>query len=160
MTKNWIEERDSLCLKVQNKFDIAPFSNKDLPIIALTSNDRIAKDEKFKNMKIDGQKDLATIGDKVIDYIIFEHFSQLGKTAKELNNYREKYGNNWILHDLSKIPEIDLKDDIFWSGNDKCSKTGKKCLAVYFEAFIGAIFIDKGIEEVKKFFDTLHFLRM
>ena len=68
MTKNWIEERDSLCIKVQKKFKIAPFSDKDLPIIALTSNDRIDKDQKFKHMKIDGKKDLATIGDTVIDY--------------------------------------------------------------------------------------------
>jgi dsRNA-specific ribonuclease len=32
-----------------------------------------------------------------------------------------------------------------------------KSHAVYFEAFVGAIFIDKGIDEVKKFFGTIKF---
>lgn len=159
MSDSWLEQRDALCLKIQNKFDIQPFQSKNLLIAALTSNDKIASEPQFnKKMKKDGNKDLATIGDTVIDYLIFEQFKgDTPKEAKVLNGIRETYGNNKILHQLSKIPSIKIDEDIIWTKNDKCAQNGKTCLAVYFEALVAVIFIDHDIDGVKKFFSSINF---
>jgi dsRNA-specific ribonuclease len=159
MSDSWLKQRDDLCLKIQNKFNIQPFQRRNLLITALTSNDKIVTDHDFKNnMKIDGKKDLATIGDTVIDYLIFEKFKgDRSRSAEDLNYIRETHGNNRILHQLSKNPDIKIDEDILWTKNDNCAKNGKICLAVYFEALVAVIFIDHGIDEVRKFFDTIKF---
>lgn len=160
MSGIWEGARDALCQNIENKFNIKKFRNKDLPIIALTSNDKISTDGEFgERMKKYAKKDLATIGDAVIDYLIIEHFTKTehSLTAQQINEYREQYGKNEILHKFSKRPEVNLPDDIIWTNNDRCAKTGKVCLAVYFEALVAAIFLDHGIEEVKKFFTTIDF---
>jgi len=160
MAAEWEEQRNELCLKIEDAFHLPKFKNRDYPIIALTSNDRISKDTKFnKEMKPDGKKDLAAIGDTVIDFLIVEYFldekSQI--SAKELNSLREKYGNNKILHMISKTPDVNLKNYIIRTNNDRCVETGKICLAVYFEALVGIIFIDLGINEARKFLKTISF---
>ena len=163
MSDSWLKQRDDLCLKIQNKFNIQPFQRGNLLIAALTSNDKIVTDADFKNnMKIDEKKDLATIGDTVIDYLIFEQFKgdfkdDTSRSAEDLNHIRETHGNNKVLHQLSKNPDINVDEYILWTKNDKCAKNGKICLAVYFEALVAVIFIDHGIDEVRKFFDTIKF---
>ncbi len=163
MSDSWSEQRDSLCLKIQNKFKIQPFQSKNLLIAALTSNDKISIDNDFKiNMKNDRKKDLATIGDKVIDYLIFERFKddfkgENTRTAEYQNHTRETHGNNKILHKISKTSGVNIDEDIFWTDNDKCAKNGKTCLAIYFEALVAVIFIDHGIDEVRKFFSNINF---
>lgn len=160
MTKTWVEHRDALCLKIENDFHLQKFKNRDFPIIALTSNDRISNDVDFqKNMIIDGKKDLATIGDTVIDFLIMEHFLDRNskKSAKELNTLREKFGKNRTLHLISKTTSLNLNDYIIKTDNERCGETGKICLAVYFEALVAIIFIEHGIDAVKKFLSTISF---
>ena len=107
MSESLSQQRDALCLKIQNKFKIRPFKSKFHLLAALTSNEKIVSDNEFKKMKKDGKKDLATIGDTVIDYLIFERFRDNFKddasiSAEDLNHIRENYGNNEVLHQLSK----------------------------------------------------------
>ena len=163
MTVNWAEHRNELCSKIENDFNIPTFKNKDYPIVALTSNDKITQDAEFhKYMKIDGQKDLATIGDTVIDFLIIEHFleEKSQKSAHALNTLREKYGKNRTLHLVSKTPDVHLKKYIIGTDNDRCWETGKTCLAVYFEALVAIIFIENGIDEVKKFLQKISFFEI
>ena len=132
MTMAWTEQRDTLCSKIENDFHLQKFKNRDFPIVALTSNDRISTDVEFKNnMIIDGKKDLATIGDTVIDFLIMEHFlnSSSQKTAQELNVIREKFGNNRTLHLISKTQSVNLNNYIVKTDNERCGKTGKTCLS-------------------------------
>ena len=75
MATTWEEYRDALCQKLENDFQLPKFGNRDYPIKALTSNDRVTQDPEFrKHMKKNGQKDLAIIGDSVINLLIYEHF--------------------------------------------------------------------------------------
>jgi len=160
MAMNWAEHRHELCLRIENDFQIPAFKNRDYPIIALTSNDRITQDAEFqKYMKINDQKDLAMIGDTVIDFLIIEYFldRKSKKSAQDLNTLREKYGKNRTLHLVSKTPAVHLKDYRIRTDNDRCWEIGKTCLAVYFEALVAIIFIDHGIDEVKKFLQTISF---
>jgi dsRNA-specific ribonuclease len=163
MTVNWAEHRSELCSKIENDFNIPTFKNRDYPIVALTSNDKITQDAEFhKYMKIDGQKDLATIGDTIIDFLIIEHFleEKSQKSAHALNTLREKYGKNRTLHLVSKTPDVNLKNYIIGTDNDRCWETGKTCLAVYFEALVAIIFIENGIDEVKKFLQKISFFEI
>lgn len=160
MTKSWEEYRDELCQKLENDFGLQRFENRDYPIKALTTNSKITKDPDFnKNMKKNGQKDLATIGDAVIDVLIYEHFidKRFPKNAKDLNALREKFGKNRALHLISKMPPVNLKDYLIQTEDDPCWEKGRTCLAVYFEALIAIIFIEHGIAEAKQFLHTISF---
>ena len=161
MTLKWEEQRDTLCERIEKDFHLQKFKkNRDFPIIALTSNDKISDDVEFKKkMKLNGKKDLATIGDTVIDFLIMEHFldKKDQKSAKVQNILREKFGKNRTLHLISKTPCVHLNDYIIKTDNEKCAETGITCLAVYFEALVAIIFIEHGITAAKKFFRTISF---
>lgn len=160
MILTWEEQRDALCEKIEKDFHLQKFSNRNFPIIALTSNGKISLDASFKkNMKHDGKKDLATIGDTVIDFLIMEHFldKKDQKSAQIQNVLREKYGKNRTLHLIAKTSSVHLNDYIIKTDNEQCADTGKTCLGVYFEALVAIIFIEHGITAAKKFFRTISF---
>jgi len=158
----WEEQQDALCDKIENDFHLQKFSNRILPITALTTNGKISdpKDDLFKKyLKPDCQKNLATIGDTVIDFLIFDNF--LDRTninsAQDLNALRERYGNNYTLHFIAKNPPVSLGNYIIKSESERCAETGKKCLAMYFEALIAIIYIEGGFTAVKKFINRISF---
>jgi dsRNA-specific ribonuclease len=160
MAITWEEYRDVLCQKLEHDFRLPTFANRDYPIKALTSNDRITQDPEFlKHMKKNAQKDLAIIGDAVVNFLIYEHF--LGenslKNSKDLNTLRETFGKNRTLHLVSKTLSVNLKNYIIKTDNDSCWEKGITCLAVYFEALVAIIFIQHGIDETRKFFQTISF---
>jgi dsRNA-specific ribonuclease len=160
MILTWEEQRDALCEKIENNFDLQKFSNRNFPIIALTSNDIISQNADFKNnMRLDGKKDLAAIGDIVIDFLIMEHFldKKDQKSAQVQNVLREKHGKNRTLHQIAKTSSVNLNDYIIKTKNERCAETGKTCLAVYFEALVAIIFIENGLPAAEKFFRTISF---
>ena len=133
-----------------------------LPITALTTNGKISdpKDDVFKvYLKPDYQKDLATIGDAVIDFLIFDHFLDRTniKQAQDLNDLRERYGNNYTLHFITKNPPVNLGNYIVKSESERCAEMGKKCLAMYFEALIAIIYIEGGFTAAKEFLNRIAF---
>ncbi len=159
MILTWEEQRDALCEKIEEDFDLQKFSNRDFPIIALTSNDIITHDERFKKMKKDGQKDFATIGDTVIDFLIMEHFlkkkNQL--SAQIQNVLREKHGKNRTLHEIAKTPEVRLSEYIIRTKNERCAETGKICLAVFFEALVAIVYLEHEIDGAREFLQRISF---
>lgn len=162
MSQTWEEHRDTLCEKIEHDFDLKKFSNRTLPIIALTSNDRISKDVIFKNkMEKGGAKNLAVVGDTVIDYLIMEHFlNKKDPTSAQIQNVlREKFGKNHTLHGIAKGPSVNLKNYLKTTSNDPCLETGVTCLAVYFEALVAIIYIEHGITAARKFFRKISFFK-
>jgi dsRNA-specific ribonuclease len=160
MILTWEEQRDALCEKIEKDFHLKKFSNRKFPIIALTSNDKISTDENFKkNMRKGGKKDLAAIGDTVIDFLIMEHFldKKDQRSAQVQNVLREKYGKNRTLHLIAKSSTVHLNDYIIKTENEHCFETGKTCLGVYFEALVAIIYIEHGLDEARKFFDIISF---
>lgn len=160
MSLTWEEQRDKLCERVEKDFSLPAFSDKDLPITALTSNDKISSDENFKKkMRQNGQKDLATIGDTVIDFLIMEHFlkekNQL--SAQVQNVLREKHGKNRTLHEIAKTPEVRLSEYIIRTKNERCAETGKTCLAVFFEALVAIIYMEHELDSARKFLQRISF---
>ena len=71
-----------------------------------------------------------------------------------------KYGNNAVLHKYAKI-DLLLQDLVKWSDNEYSQKIWgqdkTKVLATCFEAIIGAIYLDQGIEEVESFLQAIDF---
>jgi dsRNA-specific ribonuclease len=160
MNQTWEEQRGVLCERIEKDFLLQKFSDPDLPITALTTNDTISTDESFKKkMKPNGQKDLATIGDTVIDFLIMEHFLKENNylPARVQNILREKHGKNRTLHEIAKTPEVHLNEYIIKTKNERCAETGKICLAVFFEALIAIIYKEHGLDEARKFLQRISF---
>jgi len=110
-------------------------------------------------MRLDGQKDLATIGDTVIDFLIMEHFlkENYHLPARVQNILREKHGKNRTLHEIAKTPQVHLNGYIIKTKNERCAETGKTCLAVFFEALVAKIYIEHGLDETREFFQRISF---
>jgi dsRNA-specific ribonuclease len=160
MSQTWEEQRDDLCERIEKDFSLQKFSNPDLPIIALTTNDTISTDDRFKEkMRLDGQKDLAMIGDTVIDFLIMEHFlkENYHLPAHVQNILREKHGKNRTLHEIAKTPQVYLNGYIIKTKNERCAETGKTCLAVFFEALVAIIYEEHGLDETREFFRRISF---
>jgi dsRNA-specific ribonuclease len=160
MVRSWSEERDDLCSRLENDLHIGPIQNRDNFIAALVSNTVINEIEDFhSHQKIDCQKGLATLGDTVIDYIILDHFRNPSSSPMQLNEHRVRYGKNEKLHGFA-LKWLHLEDYVIWADNDRknnCWETGHVCLATFFEALVAAIYLDHGVEFVKRFFETEEF---
>ena len=111
--------------------------------------------EKFE--KNGDQKGLDTVGDAVIDLIITKEAYDRGiVTRKDLTDFWKKYGNNITLHRFSNEC-LKLDDHVLWGSDEKSKfeernkQPNTRFLAPCFEALIGAIYIDGGIEGVNEF---------
>ena len=126
----------------------------------LSSNEKI----EFEQLrKIPADKSLETIGDYVLDFAIIEHFPRKENTTpKEINDFREFYGNNETLHRFAKN-RIHLQNFILWGPSERNQKKwdqpGTDLLADRFEMLIGVMYLEKGIGAVKEFLEKHHFFR-
>jgi dsRNA-specific ribonuclease len=124
------------------------------------------KDQNFpaELRKYGFQNGLDTFGDKFLDFAIFDHFLDkfLSDTVSEkmVNGHREWYSQNVILQEFS-LSYIKLQKYVVW-GQDEFNKkiwdqTTTKILADSFEALVGAIYKDQGIEGVEKMLREINF---
>lgn len=152
----WIQYRDQVCYPVEKYLLGFPVQDKERLISAIISNaftNEKVDFEQIRKIKVD--ESLETIGDNVLDFAIIENFSKTEKTTpKEVNDYREFYGNNEILHKFSKEC-IHLQNYILW-GPDERDKTiwnqpKTEILANRFEMLIAVIYLENGIDAVKEF---------
>ena len=126
----------------------------------LSSNEKI----EFEQLrKIPADKSLETIGDYVLDFAIIEHFPRKENTTpKEINDFREFYGNNETLHRFAKN-RIHLQNFILWGPGERNQKKwdqpGTDLLADRFEMLVGVMYLEKGIGAVKEFLEKHHFFR-
>jgi dsRNA-specific ribonuclease len=153
MTDLW-EDFEQKRIAFEMHFLKAPVANPSLLTRALTRKDKWEK-TKCQELKENGHfEGLDTIGDKILDYLIIDHFAGQDRNLKpeDINTYRENYGKNKVLHKFSKR-WMSLQDYVIWSDEEEKKERWELgttvLLAHSFEAILGALYLDKGIEGVK-----------
>lgn len=126
------------------------FKNKDLLYQALTH--RSALHERTRH----GHNErLEFLGDAVLQLISTEYLYHLSDRPEgELTNWRSALVQGDHLSEVAK--ELKLGDYLFLSRGEEASdgRTKQSTLANAVEAFIGALFLDQGIDEARKFVHT------
>jgi len=126
------------------------FKNKDLLITAFCHRSFLNENPDFK---FGNNERLEFLGDAVLELIITEYlfYRFPSKREGELTNLRAALVNANMLYELAT--ELGFNDFLLLSkGEEKDTGKGRRyILSDAFEAFIGALYLDKGIEECKKF---------
>jgi dsRNA-specific ribonuclease len=169
MTNTWKKILEENCTKIEH--DILDFSfHGDILKRALLRS-AAYKDQRFpvELKEIGFQNGLDTFGDKILDFAIYDHFmdnflknQNLGKKKLRgiINGHREWYSRNEILQEFS-LKCITLQNYVVW-GSDEFDKkiwtqSTTKILADCFEALIGAIYKEYGMEGVKNMLKNIEY---
>lgn len=102
--------------------------------------------------KLDHNERLEFLGDAVLELVVSENlFQNYSNPEGELTSWRASLVNADSLSNLAE--ELGINNYLFLSKGESQStgKARKIILANAFEALIGAIYLDRGIKEVKKF---------
>ena len=162
----WKEILEEKCVSIEQ--DILGFSFENHRPLLMRALLRKAafKDQNFpvEFRKYGFQNGLDTFGDKFLDFAIFDHFLDKflsdNVSEKMVNGHREWYSQNVILQEFS-LNCIKLQKYVVW-GPDEFNKkiwdqSRTKILADSFEALVGAVYKDQGIEGVKKMLQKIKF---
>ena len=155
-TSDWLHYRDHVCYPVEKYLLGYSVQNKERLISAIISNAFTNVKVEFEQLKqIPADESLETFGDFFLDFAIIEHFPKKESTTpKEVNDFREFYGNNVTLHLFSKNC-IHLQNFILWGPDERDKKIWDQptttILANRFEMLIAVIYLEKGIDAVKDF---------
>ncbi len=155
-TIEWINYRDKICYPVEKYLLGYSVQNKERLITAIISNAFINEKVEFAQLKkIPVDTSLETMGDFVLDFVIFDHFALRDHyTSKEIDDFRQFYGGNKTLHWFSKKC-LHLQNFILWGPDERNQKKWDQpttdILADRFEMLIGVIYLEKGTEAVKEF---------
>jgi len=111
-------------------------------------------------VSIGDQEPLETIGDSVIHLAITEHYFSSGEgLPKNLHHWKESLSSNKPLNE--SIRGLHLEEYVLWSKNEEGNEVWKDPrfwrLADCFEAIIGAIYLDGGMESVRDALDNIDF---
>jgi len=161
-TADWINYRDKICYPVERYLLGYAVRNKERLISAIISNALLNEKVEFEQLKkIPADPSLETIGDYVLDYVIIDNFATKDShTAKEIDDFRQLYGNNETLHLFSKNC-IHLHNFILWGPDERNQKKWDQptteILADRFEMLIAVIYLEKGIDAVKDFLKKHNF---
>jgi dsRNA-specific ribonuclease len=162
MAKKWKAIIDEKCSTIESEILGFSFHDRSLLVRALLRKSAYNHEDFPPDCRINGfQKGLDTFGDMVLDFAIFDHFSDIflhyENMNKDLlrgsiNGYREWYSKNDVLEDFS-LHCIALHKYMIW-GTDEFDKkiwdqATTKILADSFEALVGAVYKDQGLDGVK-----------
>ena len=172
MAPSWekfVEYRSEL---VKNGLFSESFNDPLLLISALTRSAFVNEHRNCSQLVQNGTQDrFHTLGDKILDFVIFDHFSQKSKESpgiryspEQFNRFREIYGKNEHLHKFSK-DVIKLQEFVIWGPDEKKEprkrwEESDTVLAHLFEALIGAIYVDMDLEGVKRFIEEIQFFEI
>jgi len=150
---------------MQNKIaeleNIIPYSfkNKDLLLEALTHRSFINEN---RNFKLDHNERLEFLGDAVLELIVTEYiFKNYPNPEGDLTNWRAALVNSTSLQEVAE--KIGLENFMQLSKGerqDTNSKARGSIIADAVEALIGAIYLDAGYTESKKFIDKYFIARL
>lgn len=119
------------------------FKDKDLLIRALTLASASEKNNQL----------LEFFGDAILEFIVSERIFSEGESEGELTERRRSIISDYALTPISK--KLGLDKFVIRNKNDT---NNKKSIPSLYEAVTAAIYLDGGLEEVKKFvFSTLDF---
>ena len=161
-TAEWLKYRDEVCYPVERYLLGFAVRNKERLISAIISNAFTNEKVEFEQLrKIPEDKSLETIGDFVLDFAIIEHFPKKESTTpKEINDFREFYGNNRTLHWFAKT-HIRLQNYLLWGPDERKQRKWDQpttvMLANRFEMLVGVIYLERGIGAVTEFLERHRF---
>src|SRR5258706_10408399 len=103
--------------------------------------------------KVPSNERLEFLGDSILSFIVSDHLFTKYPTFNEgkLTNLRSLLVNTKMLADLAKECDLGAKLRLSKGEEESGGRNNQSLLADTFESFIGALFIDQGVEEVKKF---------
>lgn len=118
---------------------------------------RTAFNEDLRDKKEYDQKDLATIGDSVLDLLAAEKLFLEGKRTKgEITIARSSLVDK---NNLWKVAlKIELQEIIIWGSDERDKKVwlkGPRALETSMEAIFGGLFLARGYMQTKKLFDVI-----
>lgn len=133
------------------------FKNKDLLQQALVHRSYINENPTFP---LDHNERLEFLGDAVLELVVTEHLYRYYPNPEgELTNWRASLVNRRMLAKVAK--QLGIEDFLYLSRGEEKDKEGKArqyILANAIEAVIGALYLDRGYTEAKKFIER-NFLR-
>ncbi|MBD3282435.1 MAG: ribonuclease III [Candidatus Portnoybacteria bacterium] len=125
------------------------FKNKELLKKAFTHRSYI---NEHPGLKIDHNERLEFLGDAVLELVVTEHlFNKYPNPEGELTVWRAALVNTKMLSEIAN--ELGFNDYLLLSKGEE-QDTGRArsfILANTFEAFVGALYVDQGIERVADF---------
>lgn len=105
--------------------------------------------------KLESNERLEFLGDSILSFVVSSHIFSKYKTSKEgqLTSIRSVLTNTETLYEISR--ELGLGELLKLSRGEEASggRKNKTILANTLEAVIGGIFIDQGLDPVKKFIE-------
>jgi len=126
------------------------FKNKDLLIQAFCHRSYLNENPDFY---LDHNERLEFLGDAILELIVTEYLYQKypKKPEGELTNWRAALVNAKMLSEVSK--DLDFNDFLLLSRGEakELGKARQYILANIFEALVGAIYLDQGLDSCKKF---------
>ena len=126
------------------------FKNKDLLIQAFCHRSYLNENPDFY---LNHNERLEFLGDAILELIVTEYLYQKypKKPEGELTNWRAALVNAKMLSEASK--DLDFNDFLLLSRGEakELGKARQYILANTFEALIGAIYLDQGLDSCKKF---------
>lgn len=144
--------------KLEQKLGLE-FKNKDLLVQAIVHRSYLNEHPKFK---LGHNERLEFLGDAVLELIVTEYLYQNYPNPEgELTNWRASLVNAHMLSLIAK--ELDLYHYLYLSrgeAKENNKKAQNYILANAFEALIGAIYLDQGINRVKKFIEKFILVKL
>ena len=135
------------------------FNNQDYLVTALTHRSYINEHPDFA---LGHNERLEFLGDAVLELVVTEYlYTTYENPEGDLTNWRASLVNAVMLSKLAQ--EIGLEEYLLLSrgeAKDKGSKARQYILANAFEALIGAIYLDQGIDRVREFVATHLLVRL
>lgn len=132
---------------------IPKFKNKKLQKLAFTHKSYLNEAKE----KISSNERLEFLGDSILSYVVSQYLFNKYPNFNEgsLTNLRSLLVNTKNLAECSR--ELNFGDYLILSKGEEESKgrQNQSILANTFEAFIGALFLDRGIEEVSDFLNKV-----
>src|SRR3990167_7198688 len=106
--------------------------------------------------KVPSNERLEFLGDSILSFIVSGHlFSNYPEFNEgKLTNLRSLLVNTKMLAELAKECDLGAKLRLSKGEEESGGRENQSLLADTFEAFLGALFLDKGIDEVKKFINS------
>lgn len=103
--------------------------------------------------KISSNERLEFLGDSILSFIVSDHLFNNYKEFNEgkLTNLRSLLVNTKMLADMARECDLGPKLKLSKGEEESGGRNNPSLLADTFEAFVGALFLDRGIGEVQKF---------
>ncbi len=135
------------------------FSNQDLLTEAVVHRSYLNEHPDFP---LNQNERLEFLGDAVLELVVTEYlYRNYPNPEGELTNWRASLVNARMLSELAS--EISLEDHLYLSRGeekDSGSKARQFILANAFEAVIGAIYLDQGMEAARQFIQRLVLVKL